>query len=106
MTEQRSQSNKLSFLTNVNYQILMVIIQRVSGLVINVLLVKFLAPQSFGVFALFQRLVETTTSVYRLGLQASSQVLIASPIDKEEKHYDKGSLVGSALALNFIIIIL
>ena len=106
MKEQESQPIKLSFLTNVNYQILMVIIQRVSGLLINVLLVKFLAPQSFGIFALFQRLAETTTSVYRVGLPASSQVLIASPIDKGEKNYDQGSLVGSALILNFIIIIL
>lgn len=106
MKEQESQPIKLSFLTNVNYQILMVIIQRVSGLLINVLLVKFLTPQSFGIFALFQRLAETTTSVYRVGLPASSQVLIASPIDKDEKNYDQGSLVGSALILNFIVIII
>tara|TARA_B100000963_G_scaffold361806_1_gene399814 strand:+ start:19507 stop:21036 length:1530 start_codon:yes stop_codon:yes gene_type:complete len=106
MKDHEPQKNKLSFLTNVNYQILMVIVQRLSGLLLNVLLVKFLAPQSFGIFALFQRLAETTTSVYRIGLPASSQVLIASPIDKSIKNYDQGSLIGSALTLNFIIIVL
>ena len=103
MSKERTGASKLSFLTNVNYQILMVMIQRISGFLINIILVKFLTPQSFGIFSLFQRLAETTTSVYRLGLSASSQVLIAAPEDKKNK-YDKGSLIGSALGLNLAII--
>lgn len=105
MSEERVETYKKSFMTNVNYQILMVMIQRISGFLINIILVMFLTPQNFGIFSLFQRLAETTTSVYRLGLSASSQVLIASPEDKKNK-YDKGSLIGSALGLNLAVILL
>tara|TARA_B100000963_G_scaffold361806_1_gene399813 strand:+ start:17868 stop:19409 length:1542 start_codon:yes stop_codon:yes gene_type:complete len=105
MYEERVETNKKSFLINVNYQVLMVLIQRISGFLINIILVQLLTPQNFGLFSLFQRLAETTTSVYRLGLSASSQVLIAAPEEDKAEH-DKGSLIGSALGLNLVIIFL
>ena len=74
MPEDTLKTNKKSFMINVNYQVLMVLIQRVSGFLINIILVQLLTPQNFGLFSLCQRLAETTTSVYRLGLNASSQV--------------------------------
>ena len=83
----------------------MILIQRISGFLINIILVQLLTPQNFGLFSLFQRLAETTTSVYRLGLSGSSQVLIAAPEEDKDK-YDKGSLIGSALSLNLVIIFL
>ena len=103
MSEERAETNKKSFIINVNYQVLMVLIQRMSGFLINIIMVQLLTPQNFGLFSLFQRLAETTTAVYRLGLSVSSQVLIAAP--EEDKH-DKGSLIGSALSLNLVIIFL
>tara|TARA_B100001093_G_C26781659_1_gene994913 strand:+ start:59 stop:1600 length:1542 start_codon:yes stop_codon:yes gene_type:complete len=105
MSEERLETNKKSFMINVNYQVLMVLIQRISGFLINIVMVQLLTPQNFGLFSLFQRLAETTTSVYRLGLSASSQVLIAAPLEGKDKH-DKGSLIGSALILNLVIIFL
>ena len=65
-------------------------------------MVQLLTPQNFGLFFFFQRLAETTTAVYRLGLSASSQVLIAAP---DEDEHDKGSLIGSALTLNLFVIL-
>jgi len=103
MSEERAETNKKSFIINVNYQVLMVLIQRMSGFLINIIMVQLLTPQNFGLFSLFQRLAETTTAVYRLGLSVSSQVLIAAP--EEDKH-DKGSLIGSALSLNLVMIFL
>ena len=103
MSEERAETNKKSFIINVNYQVLMVLIQRMSGFLINIIMVQLLTPQNFGLFSLFQRLAETTTAVYRLGLSVSSQVLIAAP--EEDKH-DKGSLIGSALSLNLVLIFL
>ncbi len=105
MPEETLKTNKKSFMINVNYQVLMVLIQRVSGFLINIIMVQLLTPQSFGLFSLFQRLAETTTSVYRLGLSASSQVLIAAP-EQDNHKLDKGSLIGSALSLNLVIIFL
>ena len=105
MSEEREEPYKKSFLINVNYQVLMILIQRISGFLINIILVQLLTPQNFGLFSLFQRLAETTTSVYRLGLSGSSQVLIAAPEEDKDK-YDKGSLIGSALSLNLVIIFL
>jgi O-antigen/teichoic acid export membrane protein len=98
--------NKVSFFSNVNYQILMVILQRLSGLIVNIILAKLLTPQNFGIFALFQRLCETTTSVFRFGLSLSSQVLVAEPESKELHSARKGSLIGTALLVNLIIIFL
>ena len=102
MSEEKVENNKNSFIVNVNYQVLMVLIQRISGFLVNIIMVQLLTPQNFGLFSLFQRLAETTTAVYRLGLSASSQVLIAAP---DEDEHDKGSLIGSALTLNLFVIL-
>jgi len=96
---------KTSFISNINYQILMVFMQRFSGLIVNILLVKFLSPQGVGIFSLFQRLCEQTTQVLRVGLSTSTQVLVASSEVPEQKTTPKGSLIGAALFINFIAVI-
>ena len=105
MSEERTETNKLPFITNVNYQVLMVTVQRISGFLVNILMVQFLTPQSFGVFSLFQRLCEQTTQFLRVGLSISTQVLVASTDTHEQKTSPKGSLIGAALLINFIAII-
>ena len=98
--------NRVSSFSNASYMILMVFLQRLSGLVVNVVLANLLIPATFGIFALFQRLCDTTSSVFRFGLTISTQVLVAEPESKELLSTSKGSLIGAALLTNLIIIFL
>ncbi len=98
--------NRVSSFSNASYMILMVFLQRLSGLVVNIVLANLLMPATFGIFALFQRLCDTTSSVFRFGLTISTQVLVAEPESKELLSTSKGSLIGAALLTNLIIIFL
>ncbi|MDA9800000.1 oligosaccharide flippase family protein [Gammaproteobacteria bacterium] len=58
---------------------IMNVMSRASGLILSVLLVRILTPETFGLFALFQRIMEKISAAMRLGgFEASTQVLSAS----------------------------
>ena len=72
--------SKLShFFQNSLYLGIMNVMSKASGLALNIFLVRILTPETFGLFALFQRLVEKVSSAIRVGgFEASTHVLTAS----------------------------
>ncbi|MDB9770279.1 hypothetical protein OAB98_04960 [Gammaproteobacteria bacterium] len=75
-----------NFINNGVYMGAMNIISRASGLILNIFLVRMLTPDGFGVFALFQNLMEKITGIIRVGgLETSTHVLVATSDERNNK---------------------
>lgn len=90
-----------NLLKNGAYIGIMNIVSRASGLILNIFLVRMLTTDSFGLFAIFQRIMEKVSSMLRFGgFEISTHVLFADSKDREIK--STSSLLSVPLLLRII----
>lgn len=81
------------------------IMSRASGLILNIFLVRMFTPDGFGVFDLFQNLMEKITAIIRVGgLEASTHVLVATSDERNIKPTPSLLSVPLLIRISFCLI--
>ena len=94
-----------NFIINGAYVGAMNLVSRASGLLLNVILVRMLTVDSFGLFALFQRIMEKVSMMIRFGgFETSTHVLLASSQEKDIKAAPSLFSVPLAIRIIFCLI--
>jgi len=94
-----------NFINNGVYMGAMNIISRASGLILNIFLVRMLTPDGFGVFALFQNLMEKITAIIRVGaFETSTHVLVATSDERNIKPTPSLLSVPFLIRISFCLI--